>query len=376
MKILLLSCSTGEGHNSAAKAISDVLNSRGVEWELHDILKLLSPRVAKLICNWHGRIYRYVPQLFNMGFKMVEHMTDDNDDSDMLYKVLAHGGEKLSKFLLDGGYDGVICTHVFAGMVITEVRKNYGIDLPFYQVATDYNFMPYTDLCIADGYFISSPLLSPTYEKAGVPADKLIPSGIPIRQAFYSKDAKALAREELQLPESGLFVLMMGGSLGCGPLKKLAKKLLERIPEDAAVAVVCGRNKRLYNSLSKLEDPRFRVLGYIKEIPQYMDAADLIVTKPGGLSSTEAANKHLPMVFMHTVGGCEDHNFKLFLRMGYAVGSKKTSEVLEMTEALLRDPARLRQMEQRLCQDFNRNGSAEIARHIIAAVEARQPVPV
>ena len=81
--------------------------------------------------------------------------------------------------------------------------------------------------------------------------------------------------------------------MGCGPLRKIAKKVRERLPEGGTVITVCGRNERLYESLEDLVDEQFRVVGFTQEISRFMDAADIIVTKPGGLSSTEAANKHL-----------------------------------------------------------------------------------
>ena len=152
-------------------------------------------------------------------------------------------------------------------------------------------------------------------------------------------------------------------------MRKIAKKIRERMPEGGTVVTVCGRNERLYESLEDLADAHFRVLGYTQEIPRYMDAADMIITKPGGLSSTEAANKHLPMVFIHTVGGCETYNFDFFLKMGYAVGSKNADEVLDLVSGLLQDPEQLDRMKRKLEQDFVCNGADLIASHTIAAAQ-------
>lgn len=369
LRILLLSCSIGEGHDSAAKAVMEALECHGVTAELHDALALLSPKLAKFIGNWHVRLYRYAPKLFDAGYKMAEYITDEPDDPDFLYEALALGSEKLQRFLADGNYDAVICTHVFGGMLMTEVRKKFKLKVPCFLIATDYSCVPYTEQCEMNCYFIPSPDLAAEYAGSGLPKERFIPAGIPIRQAFYSKEDRSSARAALGLNPEGVVVLLMGGSMGCGPMRKIAKKIRERIPEGGTVVTFCGRNERLYESLEDLADDHFHVLGFTQAVSRYMDAADMIITKPGGLSSTEAANKHLPMVFIHTVGGCETYNFDFFLQKGYAVGSKNADEVLDLVSGLMRSPERLERMKRQLEADFTCNGADLIARHVIAAAE-------
>lgn len=370
MRILMLSCNTGEGHNSTAKAIADALEQHGVASEIQDVLCCLSPKFSKFICNWHVRLYRYAPRLFDASYRVIERSTGEQDEWDSVYEVLALGAEKLRRLLEAGDYDGVICVHVFSGMMMTEVRRRWNVKVPCFFVATDYSCVPFTDQCNMDYYFIPDQSLVPEYVAAGLPRARLVPSGIPIRRAFYSKEPKADARKALNLPAEGPVVLLMCGSMGCGPMRKIAKGMLERIPVHGKVVTVCGNNEKLYQSLSDLTSSRFRVLGFTREISRYMDASDLIVTKPGGLSSTEAANKHLPMVFINAVGGCEARNFELFLQKGYAVGSKNAEEVLDLVGGLMRSPERLARMEQLLAQDFTINGADVIATRTIDAAEA------
>lgn len=366
----MLSCNTGEGHNSTAKAVADSLARYGVSAELQDALSFLSPKFSKFICNWHVRIYRYAPKLFDAGYRVAERYTAEQEDTDFLYEALALGAEKLRRFLEEGDFDAVVCSHVFSGMMMTEVRRKWGVKVPCLFVATDYSCAPYTEQCEMDAYFIPDQCLIPEYIAAGLPQRRLIPSGIPIRQQFYTKEPKAQARRTLGLPETGIVVLLMGGSMGCGPMGKIAKRIKERIPADSTVVTVCGRNERLYESLEDLTDDHFRVLGFTQEISRYMDASDFIVTKPGGLSATEAANKHLPMVFLNVVGGCEAGNFETFLQKGYAVGSKNASEVVDLVDGLIQRPERLARMESLLAENFHTNGADVIARNTIAAAKA------
>lgn len=370
MRVLLLSCNTGEGHNSTAKAIMEVLQARGVECELSDVLACLSPRFSKFICNWHARIYKYVPKLSDKGYRAFEKNSGEPDEYTPVYELLSFGAGKLYDMIAAGDYDAVICVHVFSGLMMTEVRRVWNVQVPCYFVATDYTCSPYVDHCEMDGYFIPGDELLEEFADAGLPEKRLIPSGIPVRQCFYTVEDKEAAREKLSLPADGLIVLLMCGSMGCGPMRKIAKSLSERLPEGSTVVVICGRNERLYESMEDLAGSRMRLLGYTKNVQDYMDAADMIVTKPGGLSSTEAANKHLPMVFINAVGGCEGKNFTHFLARGYAVGSKEPEEVLELTLELAKRPDRLAQIGQTLREAFTKNSAAEIAERVIAAGNA------
>ncbi len=367
MRIVMLSCNTGEGHNSTAKAIEEVLSARGVECEIIDVLSCLSPAFSKVVCAGHAGLYKYAPKLWDVGYRAFENVELGNEDRDLLANLLAFGAPKLRDRLVAGKYDAAVCVHVFSGMMMTTVREELGYRIPSYFVATDYTCSPYADECRMDGYFIPAAGLVGEFTAVKLPQDKLIPSGIPVRQSFYSAGDPAEARRALQLPEKGVCVLLMCGSMGCGPMRKIAKELMEQLPEDAFVVAVCGKNEKLYETLSDIENPRMRVLGYCDRMQTYMDAADLIVTKPGGLSSTEAGNKHLPMVFINAVGGCESRNFDFFLNRGYAVGSADPEKVVALTAALAGDAQRRREMKETLRKGFSKNSAQIIADTIMLA---------
>lgn len=366
MRILMLSCNTGEGHNATARAIMEVLQQKGIECELRDALACLSPRFSKFICNWHSRLYKYAPKLSDAGYRAFE-KTADPEDTTPVYEMLSLGAGKIWQMLMLGNYDAVVCVHVFSGMLMTEVRRVWGVEIPCFFVATDYTCSPTVEQCDMDGYFIPDAALSGEFVRAGLSSLRLIPSGIPVRQAFYSHGDKKELRQRLALPEEGLVVLLMCGSMGCGPIRRIAMELTEKLPEDSLVVAICGNNEKLYESMSDIADPRLRVLGYTREVPEYMDAVDMIVTKPGGLSATEAATKHLPMVLINAVGGCEGKNFDFFLERGYAVGSSDAQTVVEQAVRLAEDAALRETMRQTLAENFSNNSARIIAQWVTDA---------
>lgn len=370
MRILLLSANTGEGHNSTAKAIMEVLESQEITCDLRDALACLSPRFSKYICSWHVRLYKHAPKLFDVGYRAMER-TADPEDPTPLYEILRFGTGKLCDILMTGDYDAVICTHPFSAMMMTYLRRSFSARLPCFFVATDYTCSPTVEQCDVDGYFIPSEELTEEFARAGLLPERLIPTGIPVKQAFYEKTDKTKARETLGLAEEDFVVLLMCGSMGCGPIGKIASELSAQMPGKAKVVAICGNNEKLYESL--LDIPNLQAVGYTTQVPLYMDAADMIVTKPGGLSATEAANKHLPMVLINTVGGCESRNFDFFLSRGFAVGSTLAEEVVALALALARNNSAREKMAKGLESSFSQNSARAIARYVVsAAAEYRQ----
>ena len=369
MRVLMLSCNTGEGHNSTAKAIMDVLTERGVECRMEDALAFLSPRLSKFVCNWHARLYKYSPKLFDAGYKALERSNGETDENTQVYDLLALGARKLWETLTVGNYDAVVCVHIISALMMTELRKNWGSNEPCFFVSTDYSVVPMLEQCDLDGYFIPAEDQKDVFAQSGAPRDKLVPSGIPVRQMFYTHGSRAQAREDLGLPEEGTVVLLMCGSMGCGPIRKIGRDLAQRLPGEATLVAICGRNEKLYESMAGLQNDRLRVLGYTKNVADYMDAADLIVTKPGGLSATEAATKHLPMVLINAIGGCEEKNFERFLEHGYALGSREPDEVVDMAVALACDPVLREKMVRAMAEDFSVNSARVIADQVMDSAE-------
>ena len=368
MRVLLLSANTGEGHNSTSRAIILALEAQGVECQQWDALAFLSPKFSKFISNWHSRIYRHVPKLFDAGYGMMERSTPAEDFT-LLYELLSLGAKKLYSMLLEGNFDAVVCVHVFAGQMMTEVRRVWNYTAPCFLVTTDYTCHPTTEQCEMDGYFIPDAELAEEFQRAGILTSKLIPTGIPVRQEFYSCQSQSAARSRLGLPVQGCVVLLMCGSMGAGPIRQVAQELCRQMPRDCTVVAICGNHERLQESLLELQAPGLKVLGFTKEVSDYMDAADLIITKPGGLSSTEAANKHLPMVLIDSVGGCERRNFEFFLSREMAVGGVQAEHVTSLALTLINDPTLCQQLRENLAQRFRQNSARVLAKHVMAEAD-------
>ena len=346
MRTLILSCNTGEGHNSCAKAIQETYAAHGETCDIVDALQFISKRASQFISDWHSRIYRHAPKLYKAGYHTAEERTSVFREGTTVYRYLTSGSEKLYHFILDGGYDNIICTHVFPALALTAMLKHHPMPLVTSFVSTDYTCSPSVENSELDYYFIPDISLTEEFVQCGVPREKLIDSGMPVKQAFYQDTDKAAAKAELGLPVDHQHLLVMCGSIGCGPIKELTEDLLIRLTPEQELTIVCGANEELFAKLERhfAHDPRIHIHGMVDYVPLLIHSADLFLTKPGGLSTSEAAACGVPMLLMDTVAGCEGHNLNFFLRQGIAVTADTPKHLADLAAALLADPEQLQKM--------------------------------
>ena len=199
-----------------------------------------------------------------------------------------------------------------------------------------------------DAVFTPHPDLSDAFVKRGIPAELLLTSGVPVDQAFTAHVEKADARLTLDLPVDLPCYLVMTGGEGCGDAQTLTKKLLERLKgRDARIIVLTGHNGQLLRSLENRFGGDVRVLAvpFTNQVPLYMDACDVLLTKPGGISSTEAAVKGIPMVHTPPIPGVETLNAQFFSERGMSVFAPNEDSAAENAIRLAMDlPQRSRML--------------------------------
>lgn len=338
MRILILSCSTGEGHNSCASALKDIFDSKGHYCVIEDALGFISPFVSRLISRGHTMIYRYFPGLFRRGYRFAENHPAAYRDGSFLNRFFCSGHQRLATYIDSQDFDVVICTHTFAGIALTKAKKLCKTAFTTAFVGTDYTCSPTTEASDLDVYFIPDDALKKEFTDYGIPESKLIPSGIPLRQMFYGDTEKAAAKTAEGVDAGHKHLLVMGGSMGCGRIDQLLFLLANALRPDEEITVICGTNKRMQKKLGRRyrKSPNIHIRGYVTDVPCLMDSADLYLTKPGGISVTEAKQKHLPMICLNAVAGCEEYNCRFFVEKGCAVSEKSILALSRQCLSLLR----------------------------------------
>ena len=370
MKTLILTCNTGEGHNSTAEAVKQVFDRHGQSCDRADTLAFLSPLVSRMICGWHTRIYRYIPKAFGAGYRAAETHPDVFRSKSLLYRFLTRGTDKLYRYVVKGGYDTIVCTHAFSALQATGLREKYP-ELAVYTafVATDYTCSPSVRECNMDVFFIPDASLTDDFVSKGVPEERIVAAGLPVRLPFLTRLPSERAKEECGLSKDQRQLLMMCGSMGCGPMAELTELLAARLPDDVVLTVICGTNQGLYRKLSRrfTTCENVRILGYVKNIPELMDAADLYLTKPGGISVTEAFAKGVPMVLVNAVAGCEQYNLQYCIEHGMAQTADMPSDIADLCVSILSDEAATEQMRARIAQYAHNDAAEAIFTYLLSA---------
>ncbi|MBQ8525185.1 MAG: glycosyltransferase [Clostridia bacterium] len=348
---MILTCNTGGGHNSAALALESYFQEVGVECDIADFLGFGKSFANNIICNGHVFIYRHAPKLFEWGYKKAESDTQRGENS-IIYKYCSAYADNLYKFLQMHKYDCIISVHIFATIALDYIKKHMDSRLFACHVSTDYTCYPEISNTDLDCYFIAHKALIEEHSKNGMQKNKLIPSGIPIRDIFYKKaSSKEDAKKKIGVSPAKKMILLAGGSMGCGPMEEITELLLEKLGDAVTIAVICGSNEAMYENLSVYDKLHLR--GFVTNINQYMQAADVLLTKAGGLTITEAAASNLPLVFINAVSGCESYNRDFFKNNGYALASISVEEVADNAIELLENEKMLKTVTERMNTDFS-----------------------
>lgn len=373
MSTLILTCSTGEGHNSCAKAIKEVYDAHGQPCEIVDALLFVSKWFSRFAHRVHTSMYQKHPKVFRVGYDYAQmHNGPTTSKGSIPYRILKIGVGRLHDYIIKNHITSIICVHPLLMMMVTALQKMYGDICQTAYVATDYTCSPGVKDSHPDICFISDDSLADEFSCENIPMKQIVPVGIPVRQQFYKNTEKNAAKQHFGISEKKIHLLMMCGSMGCGPMEKILELLHDR--SDAYITVICGTNKELYNRLTEEYEScsHIQILGFVKEMSLLMDSADIFLTKPGGLSSTEAAVKRVPMVFVDAVGGCEDYNCAFFSVRGGAVAGETPEETAQLCKELIHDSEKRGAMKAALLQLQIPNTAEVIFETMQAAMYERQ----
>ncbi len=354
MKVMLLSVSAGYGHHATAKALSDMLSAKGAEVETLDVYQYISRAVQKTIDKGYLFSSKHMPELYRLVYALAEnHGTTYFDMSklNMLNIVNALGSTRFHHILGEFAPDVIVCTHVFAAQLMNEMTRRGMVSAPVIGVVTDYTIHPFwEDVPLVRYIVTASELLTQLAAKRGINPNRILPFGIPIHPKFNSQIAKADACMQLGLDSAQPTLLMMGGSMGYSNSKRLIRQL-SVLGMPLQILAVCGNNKKQYQQLLDLledwDSPcTLHPYGFVDNVEVMMSAADCIITKPGGLTVSEALAKNLPMILVDPIPGHEERNVEFLVNNGMAALVTRTFSLEEAIYHLYKNPVRLRTVRE------------------------------
>lgn len=226
MKVIVLSCNTGEGHNTAGNAIIEGMHARGVEADMVNALALMGVKRSKLICGTYIKMVRKIPALFGFIYNLAL-LTSTHRFKSVLYYVNKPSQDKLYDYIVQNDYDTVVLPHLFPAETITSIRKNKAItNFKCYAIATDYTCIPFWEDLEMDGIVIGHKSQLGEMIERGLDPKLLGPLGIPVSAKFAKAYDKAETRAKLGLGGTELIYLIMTGSMGFGNVNAILTPLL------------------------------------------------------------------------------------------------------------------------------------------------------
>lgn len=342
-KVLIFTASIGGGHNEAASCLEKEFIRHGFVVKKLDALREINKGLDAFISGSCKVLVNIFPKLYGNIY--------DISNKDKPNKLLSNSLSKISKervynIILEENPDLIITTHCFVVSVVGYLKEKGLIDIPFVSVVTDYEAHQTYINKYVDAYITGSDYTSETLVKQGILKSKIFSYGIPIKAEFLNSLNVTSPKEK------PFQILLMAGSLGLKGMKKVLKNIIV-MGGSYHIVIVCGNNKELKRSIEReygdlIEDKKITLYGFTNDIPNIMESSDLIITKPGGLTISEAIAKKLPMIIPYYIPGQEKENLDFLVKEGAAIYVYEISDIKELVESIMDNPKTLDDMRENM----------------------------
>ncbi len=392
MKAIILSASTGGGHMSAANAIKEYLLDNKCSAEVVDALEYINPILNKTITE----TYEYIATKNPLLWKMIYNSSNKKSFNKLINIVTSLIGKKLMPLLEEQKPDAIITTHPFTTEMISKLKSDNKISVPLICIMTDY--APHRTWINekVDAYIVANRDMAYPMAEMGVDPEKIYPFGIPVDDSFFSKLDEDKIINELGFKRNIPTILIMAGSYGLANIEKIYSQLRE-IKSEFQIIIITGKNQKLYDRMQKvIENKNFskrrfilsklsnltlkfnkhpyvlkkiirkkkqypkktKIIYYTNEVNKYMFISDLIITKPGGLTVSEALASGLPMALYDAIPGQEEENEEFLVSNNMAIKLDPKESIKEKIEHLLEHPKILNSLKYN-CENFDNSHSLD-----------------
>jgi processive 1,2-diacylglycerol beta-glucosyltransferase len=349
-RLLVLSASVGAGHMRAAQAVELALRELAPDAEVHnvDVLTLTNAVFRKLYSQAYLDLVNRAPHLLGMVYDLLDKPRKKNAADEFVRVTQKLNLGKLIDLLSDQPWDVVVNTHFLPAEILANLKKKGKLSTPQMTVTTDFD---------THRLWVNQPcekFTTATTEGAeylttyGVARDLITVTGIPIHPVFSKPADRADCRRKHGLASDRPVVLQLGGGFGVGPIESIYQGLLS-LQTPVQVVAVAGKNEKVKQQLEQVLVPQrhsAKVIGFTTEIDQLMAAADVIVSKPGGLTTSEVLARGGCMAIVNPIPGQESRNSDYLLENGAAIKINNIATLAHKLDGLLNDPARLKTIRE------------------------------
>ncbi len=341
-RILIMYITVRSGHFHAAQAIEQGIRMLNPSAEILkvDAFQYLNPVLARIVDRMYLSVVQKLPELWDYLYdnpKVIQR-------SEWLRQLLhRYDSPRLRALVEEFKPEAVACTQAFPCGLVADYKDEWGLSIPLYAVITDFSPHAYWVHEQVDGYIVPAEGSREWLVNNRIPSSKIFTSGIPIDPRFAEAPNMELVRRRLQLNNGIPTILLMGGGQGLGPMLE-AVKGLDSVNRPMQLLVVAGANERLYHRLITAI-PRLKhtvqVFGHVEFIADLMSVSSMIITKPGGLTTSEALAKGLPMVILNPLPGQEVKNADFLTSAKVACEATSIEQLPQVVQRLIDHPEEL-----------------------------------
>ncbi|MFC1621218.1 glycosyltransferase [Candidatus Omnitrophota bacterium] len=365
-KILLMYITESSGHHSASLAIESALKEvlPSVQTLNINAFGYTNPILEKVISRTYAEVIKKKPEVWEYLYDNPKILKNAQGIRDAIHRF---NSKKLKTLLKDFKPDAVVCTQAFPCGMVADCKRNLNLRLPLIGVLTDHAPHSYWIFNDVDWYITPSEICKERFVKNGVSESRIKVFGIPIDPRFGVTHDKNRVHSEIGLDPKIPVVLIMGGSQGLGPVEDIVN-MLEGIDIPFQLVVICGTNKKLEKTLKKkITNPKKKILilGHVKNIDELMEVSSMVITKPGGLTTSEALSKDLPMIIVRPIPGQEAKNTEFLLQQGVAVKAEDSDDIVVLAKELLLNNTKLDQMSKKASELKRPNAARDIAKLVL-----------
>ena len=355
MKVLIFYASYGGGHLNAAKSIENCIrtNYKEIDVELIDCMKYVNKTIEKVTTAAYREMAKKAPWAWGRIYSDAQkgplaHITTRSN------KIMAI---KLLKLLREKQPDLIVSTHPFGSQMCSYLKRKNKITSKIATIMTD--FAPHDQWLVGheftDYFFVAHDKMKQYLINKGIEKSKVFATGIPISEKFNEKYDKYEIIKKYDLNENKFTILFFGGGeFGLGKTRTV--QIFENFVEetknhDMQIIAISGKNEKMKSAFEEIVNnnnakENVKIIGFSNEVPKLMSISNLVVTKPGGLTTSESLASNLPMVVINPIPGQEEENAEFLEEKGIAVWIKKTDNSKEVIEKLLSDKNKLENMKE------------------------------
>jgi processive 1,2-diacylglycerol beta-glucosyltransferase len=364
-KVLILSASVGAGHLRAAEALEKSFKQLNFAEEIRniDVLNYTNPLFRRLYSKAYLDMVNKMPEVLGWLYDSLDKPWENEKRRLALDRL---NTMPFIKFLKDYKPDLAVCTHFLPSEIISWLKAKGKVNFPQAIVVTDFDAHAMWLCHHYEQYFVALDETKIHLSKIGIPGEKITVTGIPIDPLFGQKKDKFLTREKFGLVKDKLTIMVSAGGFGVGNIEHLLQALSE-LTTPAQILAICGKNEDLKRRLEKLANENlnnerviFKPIGFTREMDEYMSASDLIVGKPGGLTTSEALAKGLIFCIVNPIPGQEERNSDHLLEKGCAIKCNNLPVLAYKIDQLVKDTNRFESMRNNVLNFARPNAALEI----------------